>query len=125
MVMRIMKEKMNEAGIKPEDMAPLDPDGALDTKKIPTKRLIVRTGLSEYDVPATLDERLLDVREVIIPLKQHIGAPSVPVVSHGQKVNRGDLIADIPDGKLGARVHASIGGTVKMFEEDAIRIGEG
>jgi Na+-translocating ferredoxin:NAD+ oxidoreductase RnfC subunit len=122
MVMGILKNKMGEAGIKPEAKAPGRLDAALYSKRIPTKRMISRTGLSVYDVPAGLGEDGLEVREVNIPLKQHIGAQSVPVVNQGQRINKGDLIADIPEGKLGAKIHASISGTVKITMEDSIGI---
>jgi Na+-translocating ferredoxin:NAD+ oxidoreductase RnfC subunit len=51
-------------------------------------------------------------RRVRIPLKQHAGLAAVAVVRPGQRVERGDLIGEIPEGGLGARVHASISGTV-------------
>lgn len=41
----------------------------------------------------------------------HIGAPAVPVVSKGDHVERGQLLAE-PGGKISASVHASISGTV-------------
>ena len=124
LVMNILKTKMNEAGIKPDKKAPTRPDAAIYSKRIPNHRMMARTGLSKYDTPAILHEALLDVNEVNISLKQHIGAPSEPVVSQGQKVSKGDLIADIPKGKLGAKIHASISGTVKILEKDAILIGK-
>ena len=36
--------------------------------------------------------------KVTIPLKMHIGAPSVPVVKEGDWVKAGQLIAKCPDG---------------------------
>ena len=38
--------------------------------------------------------------------------PAEPVVQVGDRVSKGQLIADIPEGKLAARIHASIDGTV-------------
>ncbi|MDP3447329.1 MAG: biotin/lipoyl-containing protein, partial [Eubacteriales bacterium] len=64
----------------------------------------------------------LAVSSVSIPLKMHIGAPAEPVVSVGNSVKRGDLIAKIPEGKMGANVHASIDGTVEAVDGQAIRI---
>ena len=51
-----------------------------------------------------------------LPLAQHIGAPAVPVVTPGQRVERGTCIADIPEGKLGSRIHASITGIVRSID---------
>ena len=53
---------------------------------------------------------------VRIPLVQHIGAPAIPVVKSGSVVRKGDVIGEIPEGKLGARVHASIDGIVTLHE---------
>jgi electron transport complex protein RnfC len=39
-------------------------------------------------------ERMPFVREYVLPLSQHIGAPSKPVVEAGQRVRRGQLIAE-------------------------------
>jgi electron transport complex protein RnfC len=46
-----------------------------------------------------------------LPLQQHIGAPSKPVVEVGQHVKRGELIAE-PGGYVSAAVHASVSGKV-------------
>ena len=53
-------------------------------------------------------------------LKQHAGAPAVPVVKSGDRVRAGDLLAAPQQGKLGARVHASIGGVVKVTGDAVI-----
>ena len=42
----------------------------------------------------------------------HIGAPSEPVVSVGDKVEKGQLIAGIREGAMGANIHASISGKI-------------
>lgn len=65
---------------------------------------------------AAVIERLEGVREVIIPLSQHIGKPAVPIVEAGQTVKRGQPIAKA-DGFVSANLHASIAGTVKAVEE--------
>ena len=88
----------------------------LDSKeyrKTPVKRLISRLGLKEYDVAAPLEEVKYSPKKVKINLKQHLGAPSVAVVQVGQEVIQGQLIGEIPENSLGARVHASISGIVK------------
>jgi Na+-translocating ferredoxin:NAD+ oxidoreductase RnfC subunit len=64
-------------------------------------------------------------RQVSILLKQHAGVPAAPVVQVGDCVKRGQLIADIPDGALGARVHASIDGNVTQVGKTAIEIRDG
>ncbi|ADG80938.1 respiratory-chain NADH dehydrogenase domain 51 kDa subunit [Thermincola ferriacetica] len=86
-------------------------------RKIPSKRLIARLGLTAYDQPAPLSEETYVPRLVRIPLRQHIGAPGIPVVHVGQKVQKGDLVAAIPESALGANVHASINGTVTAIKD--------
>ena len=51
-----------------------------------------------------------------VPLSQHIGAPCVPVVNVGDEVRLGQVIGEVPEGKLGARIHASVSGKVTGFE---------
>ncbi len=55
-----------------------------------------------------------------ILLKQHIGAVNKPVISVGDFVRKGTLIAE-PSG-LGANIHSSIDGRVKEIDKDAIFI---
>lgn len=50
-------------------------------------------------------------RQVSIILKQHIGLPSTPIVKRGDRVERGQKIAEA-GGRVSAPVHASISGTV-------------
>jgi Na+-translocating ferredoxin:NAD+ oxidoreductase RnfC subunit len=85
---------------------------------------VAKLGLSEYqECTCPLDEREYQPRRVTIPLKQHTGAPSQPVVKIGDGVECGDLIARIPEGKLGANVHASISGRVEALTGEYIVIG--
>jgi Na+-translocating ferredoxin:NAD+ oxidoreductase subunit C len=49
--------------------------------------------------------------EVILPLSQHIGAPSVALVREGDRVERGDIIAEA-GGFVSVPLHASVSGTV-------------
>ncbi|MFP5403398.1 MAG: electron transport complex subunit RsxC [Gammaproteobacteria bacterium] len=50
-------------------------------------------------------------RTLVIPLRQHIGNPAKSVVEVGQRVLKGQLIAEA-DGYISAAVHASSSGTV-------------
>lgn len=81
-------------------------------RKVPSERLAARLGLHEF-YHLEID-RLVKPRPktVAIPIRQHIGAPSQPVVKAGDAVCQGQLIAKCPEGSLGANIHASITGTV-------------
>lgn len=60
-------------------------------------------------------ERMPFVDEYVLPLSQHLGAPSRPVIKPGDKVYRGQCIAE-PAGFVSAALHASVTGTVQAIE---------
>ena len=53
--------------------------------------------------------------EIALPLRQHAGAPAIPIVRPGDQVERGDTIAE-PDGWVSVPIHASSAGTVRAIE---------
>lgn len=55
--------------------------------------------------------RIADPKEVILPMDMHSGGLAVPVVSVGEYVRVGQLIAK-EDGRFSSPVHASVSGTV-------------
>ncbi len=57
--------------------------------------------------------RLAFPEQVILPLQQNIGAPSIAIVRKGQMVERGELIAIAAPDKLSVPLHASVEGTVR------------
>jgi len=93
-----------------------------DHRRVPISRLIERLGLRAYDVFAPLTADRLEPAAVRLNLRQHTGAPACPVVKVGDAVRAGELVAEIPAGALGARLHASIDGRVVGVDESAIRI---
>lgn len=54
-------------------------------------------------------------RELVLPLSQHIGEPALPVVEVGQRVLRGELIAE-PGPGVSAALHAPSSGIVTAIE---------
>jgi Na+-translocating ferredoxin:NAD+ oxidoreductase RnfC subunit len=94
-------------------------------RRVPAGRLIARLGLLEYDRPAPLDPEKLPVEKVSILLQPPFGVRCRPTVQEGQPVRAGDLVGEIPAGALGARVHASISGTVTEVTPDYVRIQAG
>lgn len=55
-------------------------------------------------------------QKVILPVRQHIGAPSVPIVKKGDNVKKGQVVA-AADGAVSSNIHASISGTVVDISE--------
>lgn len=91
-------------------------------RMIPSKRLIARLGLHDFDKPAPITEIEMNPEVVYIALRQHVGAPAEAVKSTGDHVQIGELIGKIPEGSLGAPIHASISGTVIECGKDYIAI---
>jgi Na+-translocating ferredoxin:NAD+ oxidoreductase RnfC subunit len=83
-----------------------------DLRKIPAQRLIARLGLSNYYRPAPLLAAEVETDLVKLQLKQHVGVPCYPVVNLGEKVEKGQIVAAVPEGQLGSPIHASISGTI-------------
>jgi len=108
-----LKAELLRRGIpNPHTRGDLKPDGVRQYRQIPSSRLVQRLGLSDYDVPAPLEDWTQDTRRVVLPMSQHVGRPAEPIVEVGQRVLEGDLIGEIEPGGIGARVHASIDGRV-------------
>ncbi len=59
-------------------------------------------------------ERMPFVDRYVLPLSQHAGAPSRPVVRAGEKVRRGQTVAE-PGGFVSSTLHAPVTGTVKSL----------
>lgn len=109
-----LKRQLGKAGVRnPNTAKPQTVRLGRENRRIPTKRLLYRLGLEQYDDKAPLSSDPVETKEVKLNLSQHIGAPSKPVVSVGTTVKKGDVVAVIPEGAaLGAMLHASISGEV-------------
>ena len=92
-------------------------------RRVPVPRLVNKIGISRYMELPTNDLGALSPAEVRIPLRQHIGAPAQAVVKAGDRVKCGDVIGEIPEQGLGARIHASMDGVVKSVD-GAVVIGK-
>jgi Na+-translocating ferredoxin:NAD+ oxidoreductase RnfC subunit len=109
----VAREKQLFFGGRPEDVKAHPLAGA---RRVPTRRLMAKLGLAAFRNVGPLEDRPLAPRRVVLPLKQHAGAPALPVVRAGERVKAGDVVAAPAKGALGARVHASIAGTVRDVE---------
>lgn len=61
--------------------------------------------------------------DMVYPLSQHIGAPAKPLVAKGDRVLRGQLIAEA-GGFVSANIHSSASGTVKAIEPRLVPTGQ-
>ncbi|MEG6522921.1 4Fe-4S dicluster domain-containing protein [Desulfotomaculum sp. 1211_IL3151] len=107
------KKKLAEQGIRYQPIQmEFEPRTAREYRLIPSKRLIAKIGLTAFDKPAPLTQVDFRPETIEISLRQHIGAPAIPVIAVGEQVKAGQLIAKVPDNSLGAAVHASLDGMV-------------
>ena len=119
-----LKAELRAKGIRYQgELGKVDP--MANHRLIPSSRLMDRLRLRPWykEAPLSLDE--YQPEEVTLKLQQHIGAPAVPVVNVGDAVQVGQVIGEIPEGSLGAKVHASLDGTVIQRTAQSITIRKG
>ncbi|MDR2183567.1 MAG: SLBB domain-containing protein [Clostridiales bacterium] len=93
-----------------------------DYRKVPSKRIAARVGVLPYYDQEMGKPVEYTPKKITVPLRQHIGAASRPVVTIGEDVFQGQLIAKCPEGQLGANIHAGIGGYVSAIKNGKIFI---
>jgi Na+-translocating ferredoxin:NAD+ oxidoreductase RnfC subunit len=120
------KQTIRDKGLKWTDEALansfLAPHPVRSGREIPMKQLVLRLGLTELDQKAPFKNVQHNPLKVEIPLQQHIGVAGRPLVSEGDKVDRGQVLSQIPDTALGVPIHASIDGVVKKANETSVII---
>ena len=116
------KREMLSRGIKADKNRPVKAHLMRDGRQVPTPLLTRKLGLASYDQQAPFKAIEFNPDKVHLALKQHAGLPAIPVVSRGDNVRRGDLVADIPVDGPGARVHASIDGFVEAVSDSEITL---
>jgi len=89
-------------------------------RRVPTRRLMARLGLTQFRNVGPLVQHAFAPQRVVLPLKQHAGAPAEACVRPGERVRVGDLVARPAEGQLGARIHASIDGTVRSIDGSVV-----
>ncbi|POT59556.1 electron transport complex protein RnfC [Citrobacter amalonaticus] len=105
---------------------PLNPaDEMAKYRLVPVKRLIAKLGLSPWYQEAPLSDVEFTTEKTTLLLRQHIGASAVPCVQKGDRVVRGQCVADMAPDASGAPVHASIDGIVSDITELAITVVRG
>ncbi|HFZ8993000.1 TPA: 4Fe-4S dicluster domain-containing protein [Citrobacter freundii] len=121
---RMLKRELRAKNLRYE--GPLNPaDEMAKYRLVPVKRLIAKLGLSDWYQDAPFREMVYTPSHTTLLLRQHIGASAVPCVQKGDRVVRGQCVADIPADALGAPVHASIDGIVSEITEHAITVVRG
>lgn len=113
-----VKAELKKAGIKNQpDRSKVNPQTMRQYRQIPKKRLAGRFAIQDLLESPPWGQVNSTPKYVKIPLLQHFGAPTEPIVKVGDQVDLGQLIGQVPEGKLGAVIHASIAGQVVQIDE--------
>jgi len=91
-------------------------------RKVPVGRLVKRMEVERFDKKTELCSFTKIPEYVKLYLLQHIGARSIPEVSAGDAVDEGQIVASIPEGKIGSVIHSSIKGRVTEITGDYILV---
>lgn len=114
--------KEHDKWLPPEQLQRLarDVHPLKDYRGVPTARLARRLGLHQFTEKAPLWTDPIEPKSVSIPLRQHIGTAAVPVVSPGDRVTVGDVLAREADTGMSVPIHASIDGTIQSVDDDVV-----
>ncbi|MEY7999057.1 4Fe-4S dicluster domain-containing protein [Clostridium sp. Mt-5] len=116
-----LKGKLRQKGVKWNNTADIFQGHVLrDYRKIPTGRLISRLALNKYMSQKFEEGQEINPQKISIPLRQGIGAPADPIVKVGDKIEKGQMIAQIEEGKMGSNIHASINGEVVEINQNIV-----
>ncbi|MFD1261180.1 4Fe-4S dicluster domain-containing protein [Entomomonas asaccharolytica] len=118
-----LKKQFREQGGRYEgELRPADPMARY--RLLPIKRLITRLDLDKVNHKAPWLDTSWQPIKVTLPVRQHIGAPAKPIVQVGDKVTKGQLLAEMAQGQLGVPLHASITGFVQQIDDQNIVIAQ-
>lgn len=115
------KRALMAKGIRPKKDG-VEPIPMYDYRRTPTKMLVRRLDLERFMAPQRYVEAALKPKVLSLPLKQHAGSPSLPVVKAGQRIAAEALLADVPEGDLGAKIFSPRAGRVTRVDAQAIRV---
>ena len=116
------KKEMKLQGTKYTQTKPPKVHPMKDGRHVPLKQLMQKLQLRDYDGHTPFNPQKVETENVKILLKQHVGEKAEPIVLIGDAVKKNQLIAKVPDGKLGANIHASITGMVTHVGDEYIKI---
>ncbi len=112
-VNQMVKQLSIQKGIKyTQKNKPENVRGMREYRKVPPERIIARFDLQKYVASAEIELDTKEVSYLKIPMVQHIGVPAKPKVKKGDFVNKGELIADVEEGKLGVPIHSPVEGKI-------------
>lgn len=119
------KRSLKAAGFRWKGPAPGRPHPIRDGRRVPIRGLMKRLEVLAFDHPAPWRDAAVSPARVELRLKQHAGSAARPTVRAGDRVVEGQCVAEMPEGMLGAHLHASIGGLVEAVDDRRLVIRRG
>lgn len=116
------KTDLRAAGIKFTQAKPVRVHPMKEYRRVPQSMLRQRLQVEQFEGHTPWIAREPVPGKVRILTKQHTGKAAAPCVAEGSRVKRGEVIARLDDGDLGAFIHSSIDGRVARVAADAIEI---
>ncbi|MCS7315723.1 MAG: SLBB domain-containing protein [Bryobacterales bacterium] len=116
------KADLRAAGIRFQQQAPVRVHPMKEARRVPQTLLRRRLQVEAYESETPYRDVRWQPERVRILLSQHAGKPAIPTVRVGEAVDRGTVVGRVPEGELGANVHASIRGRVTEVTESYVEI---
>jgi Na+-translocating ferredoxin:NAD+ oxidoreductase RnfC subunit len=116
------KRDRRTAGLKFVQQKPVQVHPMKEYRRVPLAQLRRRLHVEEYETETPFEEVRYQPAAVRIKMRQHAGEPAVPAVREGESVKAGQVVGRVAEGKLGANVHASIGGAVRSVTPERVEI---
>lgn len=116
------KQDLRSAGIRFVQQKPVAVHPMKEHRRVPLAQLRRRLKIEEFERETPFASVDHHPRRVRILLKQHAGKPAVPAVREGDRVEAGAPVGRVPEGELGADVHASIPGKVSRVTAEFVEI---
>jgi Na+-translocating ferredoxin:NAD+ oxidoreductase RnfC subunit len=118
------KQDRRAVGLKFVQQKPVEVHPMKEYRRVPLTQLRRRLQVEEYERETPFENVECRPAAVRIKMRQHAGEPAAPAVRQGQRVKKGQVVGRVPEGKLGAHVHASISGSVRAVTPDWVEIVE-
>jgi Na+-translocating ferredoxin:NAD+ oxidoreductase RnfC subunit len=116
------KRDRRAAGLKFVQQKPVAVHPMKEFRRVPLSQLRRRLQVEEYERETPFDPARCQPAVVRIRMRQGAGEAAVPAVREGQKIKKGQVAGRVEDSKLGAHVHASIAGKVRMVTPEYVEI---
>lgn len=106
------KAEMRRAGVKWSGSTVVKPHPMRDGRRVPIKSLMRKLAIAGYDDPAVWRAREVAATRLVLPWKQSAGEALRAIVAAGERVVAGQVLGEVPEKALGARLHAPVAGLV-------------